>query len=167
MENFIFWLIFGGIVIPLVSLVIFNIDTENSSFIFFIQHYFLLLGIVNSQGDEIIKRIKIKGYFKEQEVHYAISGRRFIYGLIIGILYALPAALFFLLTDMLLGRFGYTLYDFSQNINFALLVGLIIGFIYGFGPFIISTIETLEDRQLGQLGIIITELGIIVAILPH
>ena len=167
-ENFIFWLALGGIAVPLLCLLIFNITDTNSSFLFFVLHYFLLLGIVNSQGDQILRRIDLKHHEKEGHDYVSISWKRFVVGLIIGMLDIFPAVLFLLFTDVLLGKTnGTVIYDLSQNINFSLLVGLCIGFIHGIGPYIISRINNLEERQLGQLGIIITELGLIISILPH
>lgn len=173
-ENFIFWLGFGGILVPLLCFVpllyfgFFTVTDTDAPFLYFTLYYFLLLGIVNSQGDQILRRIELKHHQKEDRDYASISWKRFAVGLIIGMLDISPAVLFLLAMDVLLGKAsGIIVYDLSQNINFALLVGLCIGFIHGVGPWIISWIDNLEDRQLGQLGIFITEAGLIISILPH
>lgn len=167
-ENFVFWLVFCGMLIPFFCLGLLGINETDSPFVFFILHYFLLLGIVNSRGDQILQRINLKWHEKEEKAYFDVSGKRFALGLLIGLLYVFPAVLFLFVTDVFLGKAGgIIIYDLSQNINFSILVGLCIGFAHGVGPYIVSRIENMDDRRLGQLGIIITELGILIVLIPH
>ncbi len=166
--DFIFWLFLGGIAIPIIFLAMLSINSANQPFIYFILHYFLLLGIINGQGDKIIKHIKFRGRLKNDRVHPSINWKRFICGLIIGILYVIPVALFTLLIDVLLRHpVGLVIYNFLQNLDFSILVGLVIGFIYGFGPLVLDRIEYLDERRLVQLGMALTVSGIFIAVIPH
>jgi hypothetical protein len=62
---------------------------------------------------------------------------------------------------------GVVIYNLLQNLDFSVLVGLIIGFIYGFGPFLIDRIDDLDEQRLVQIGIGLTALGAFIIIIPH
>lgn len=167
-RKFISWLSFGGIFLPLVFLVVFTINPGNQPFIYFILHYFLLVGIINGQGDKLIKYAKYRGRLKDGSIHPSVNRKRFLYGLIIGILYVLPVVLFTWLIDVLLRHtIGTVIYNLLQNIDFAVLVGLLIGFIYGFGPFIIDRVNSFDERRLVRIGIALTIVGALIAAIPH
>ena len=169
-DRFIFWLLFGGLGLPLVYLLIFNINKSNYLYLYFILHYFTIFGIINSGGDTIIKRIKFNSKARADwsKPHPKVNWKKFVFGLLIGMLYILPTALFTLITDPLLGYdINNNLYDLIQNIDFSILVGLIISCVYGFGPLIIFTIDDLRQKRLGRIGVGIIVLGGVMAFFPH
>jgi len=168
--KFAFWLLFGGLGLPIIYLIIFNINKNNYYFLYFILHFSAIFGIINSGGDNLIKSIRFKAKAREiwPRPRPKITWKKFVLGLLIGILYSLPATIFTLITDPLLGYdINNILYDLLQNIDFSILVGLIIGSVYGFGPLILFTIDNLQERFLGRIGVVIMLLGGIIAIFPH
>jgi hypothetical protein len=190
-ERVALWLIFGGLTIPVICLFIFTLQHANNhtNFILSTLRFFLIVGIMNGQGDKLLKRIPLgthelkhnrtmlltvkpiaehKQYRRgsvlvmrvlskkdgiEQQEIACISWKRLIYGLIIGIFYTIPIILFVVVYDLTRRKLpGIVISDFSQNVDFSLLLGLTIGFIYGFGPFIVDWIDHLEERRYGQIG---------------
>ncbi len=101
--------------------------------------------------------------------HYEpmINWRRFVRGFSVGLLdgFFLCGGMF-RIAALFGGGFDANLTSLEQGIIGGLMIGFLFGSLYGFGPILTYKIEHLPERTLGQIGIALTVLGILIAILP-
>lgn len=177
-RNFVLWHILANTLVFSLSLYVAWISgPENSTSI---GEVLLLVGlfitILLSETHIFITQVKARvRAIRDKESpdirfsHYEpmINWRRFVRGFSVGLLDGLflcggmfrIAALFGGVSDVNSTSLG-------QGIIGGLMVGLLFGSIYGFGPILTYKIEHLSERSLGQIGLALAVLGTLIALLP-
>lgn len=95
-------------------------------------------------------------------VRTTINWRKFVRGFVIGLtIFGLYASYGPLPTNLIAIYFYL-----ASGLVSAIPIAIMLGSIYGFGPFVLAKVMSLPDYRLGQIGVFLTIIGIILLALP-
>jgi hypothetical protein len=169
-ERFVLWLTVGymcGLVLPLFDRLVLNDTVHRLTFLAVTVSLMIVFG--NGEGSVLIYLIKPKYKARQNVIWPVVNWQRFRRGFLIAWAYTF-CGMFLLSTNLFFENpqtqvLGYpTVIFISAAIGVG--IGMISAFLYGFGYIIVFRVNMWPERRIGQIGLALTVLGIIIASLP-